>query len=163
MHPERLTGLPFAGIFGAVSRVFAMRLAILTLTEAVEKLSDIQISEFTHSNSLPTQCFAVSANCLPSDPWSTEKLHPHTPKAWERDPDSMIPDSTISDAGTFSTFDRGAIWWRDGFSFALVDWENPSGLPSADNEKRQSAAACQAGVAKTTAENAAFVTMLGFK
>lgn len=163
MHPERLTGLPLSGISEAASKVLTMRLAILTLTEAVEKLSDIQISEFTHSNSLPTQCFAVSANCLPSDPWSTEKLHPHTPKAWERDPDSMIPDSTISDAGTFSTFDRGAIWWRDGFSFALVDWENPSGLPSADNEKRQSATACQTGVAKTTAENAAFVTMLGFK
>ena len=110
MHPERLTGLPFVGIFGAVSRVFAMRLAILTLTEAVEKLSDIQISEFTHSNSLPTQCFAVSAICLPSGWRKDEKLHPHTPKAWERDPDSMIPDSTISDAGTFSTFDRGAIW-----------------------------------------------------
>ncbi len=110
-----------------------MRLAIFTLTEAVEKLSDIQISEFTHSNSLPTQCFAVSADCLPSESRSTEKLHPHTPKAWERDPDSMIPDSTISDADTFSTFDCGAISLRDGLSCALVFLENPSGLPSADH------------------------------
>lgn len=163
MQPKRFTGLPLTGTSGAASKVFAMRLAIFTLTEAVEKLSDIQISEFTHSNSLPTQCFAVRANCLPSGPRSAEKLQLHTPKAYWREPDSIMPDSVISDVGTFATFDRSAKSWRSGFNFARASWEKPSGFPSADHENRQSATACQTGVAKTTAENAAFARMLDFK
>jgi len=103
-----MTGLPFSGVLSDMSKTSDMRLVIFTLTEAVEKLSDIQTSELTQSNSLPTQCFAVSAICLPSDWRKDEKLHPHVPKAWERDHDSIIPDSTIAEADTLSTVERWA-------------------------------------------------------
>lgn len=132
-QPDKTIGLPFSGTPEAASKAPDARLAIFTLTDAAKNPSEFQASEFTQSNSFPTQCFAVRTTCLPSDVRTSEKLHPHCPNALERDPASIIPDSTISDADTFSTFDCGAISLRDGLSCALVFLENPSGLPSADH------------------------------